>query len=62
MGVRARDLQQSVGGDVDNSSGPTCVGLVAGTAVPGLGALLVFLMHPIPKKLEICRVKTFPVA
>jgi hypothetical protein len=49
MGVGARDLQQSVGGDVDDSSGPTCVGLVAGTAVPCLGALLVFLMHPIPK-------------
>jgi hypothetical protein len=53
MGVRARDLQHSVGGDVDDSSGPTSVGLVAGKAVPGLGALLVFLMHPIPKKLEI---------
>ncbi len=49
MGVGARNLQQSVGGDVDDSSGPTSVGLVAGTAVPCLGALLVSLMHAIPK-------------
>jgi hypothetical protein len=49
MGVGARDLQQSVGGDVEDSSGPTSVGLVAGTAVPCLGPLLVFLMHAIPK-------------
>jgi hypothetical protein len=32
MGVWARDFQQNVEGDVHDSSGPTSVGLVAGTS------------------------------
>ncbi len=44
-----RHLQERLGGDVEDSSGPTLDGVVANTTVPGFRACLVLLVNPIPR-------------
>ncbi len=44
-----RHLQERLGGDVQDSSGPTLDGVVANTTVPGFRACQVLLVNPISK-------------
>jgi hypothetical protein len=54
VNVATCHLQKSPRGDVHHCSSPALVRLVTSASVPGLGLLLVLLMHPVTRSRSTC--------